>query len=61
MSKKLFGKKKKAPAPDAATGNIAQPVITALSALPANSPLKKRVARETAAATILGGGGLLGQ
>ncbi len=63
MAKKLFGKKSKKLTPaQTETVNAAQPVITQLSALAAGSPLKKRVLRTANdSATILGGGGLLGQ
>lgn len=61
MAKKLFGKKKKqaatAAAEPAPTGMGPTPIITQLNALPADSPLRKRVGKAKTApdmATILG-------
>lgn len=66
MAKKIVGifKKKKKPATPAptATDGQPQPVVTPLSALAANSPLRKRIGMAASTSpTILGGGGLLGQ
>lgn len=58
---KVFGKKKKPAAATTPAPIEGFPVVTPLSALAANSPLRKRVGNAGSSPTILGGGGLLGQ